>query len=165
MASEQRPRAGEVVLRDVTDDDLPIFFEHQLDLEANRLVGFAPRDEEEFTAHWIKIRADATVVKQTILFKGRVAGYAVSFERLGEREVGYWLGRGFWGKGIATRALEEFLRQVTVRPLCARVAKHNGASLRVLQKCGFTIVGEGTFSNANGEESEEHILSLGEEPS
>jgi len=154
------------MLRDVIDDDLPIFFEHQLDPESNRLVGFAPRDENAFAAHWIKIRADATVVKRTILYDGDVAGYAVSFERFGEREVGYWLGKEFWGKGIATRALQQFLHHVEARPLCARVAKHNIASLRVLQKCGFAIVGEGTFTSAGGEDCIEYVLSLGgKEPS
>jgi RimJ/RimL family protein N-acetyltransferase len=49
-------------------------------------------------------------------------------------------GREFWGQGIATRALEKLLTQVPIRSLHARVALANGASLRVLQKCGFTIV-------------------------
>lgn len=161
MASEPHPQSGEVVLRDIEDADLPIFFQHQLDPEANRLVGFVPRDQAAFTAHWQKIRGDAGVVKKTILYDANVAGYAVSFERFGEREVGYWLGREFWGKGIASRALQQFLLHVESRPLCARVAKHNIASLRVLQKCGFTIVGDGTFTAADGKECEEHVLSLG----
>lgn len=73
---------------------------------------------------------------------GRVAGYLTSFLRDDVREVGYWLGREFWGKGLATRALREFLAVETRRPLAARVAKHNAGSLRVVQKCGFTITGE-----------------------
>jgi RimJ/RimL family protein N-acetyltransferase len=85
----------------------------------------------------------------------------VSFEQSGEREVGYWIGREYWGKGIATRALSEFLGHVKVRPLYAHVAKHNIASIRVLEKCGFTISGEDKrFSNARGEEVEEFVLKL-----
>ena len=160
MRSRRHSKSGEVVLRDVIDADLLVFYEHQLDPEANRLVGFAPRDAAAFTTHWITVRANETSVNKTILFEGRVAGYIVSFERFGEREVGYWLGREFWGKGIATRALQDFLNHLPMRPLCARVAKHNGASLRVLQKCGFTIVSEGTFTSADGEEYEEHVLFL-----
>ena len=56
------------------------------------------------------------------------------------REGGYWIDREYWGKGIATKALSRFLCQVTERPLCALVARHNTASIRVLEKCGFAIV-------------------------
>ncbi len=53
------------------------------------------------------------------------------------------------------------LNHVKVRPLYGRAAKDNIASLRVLEKCGFTICGEGRgFSNARGEEVEEFILRL-----
>ena len=68
-----------------------------------------------------------------------MAGNTVSFVNFGEREVGYWIGRGFWGRGVATRALAEFLRLEARHPLYAGVARHNAASLRVLQKCGFRI--------------------------
>ena len=71
----------------------------------------------------------------------------------------YWLGREFWGKGIATWALTEFLVFEQCRPIYARVAKDNLASLRVLQKCGFVITGEDKgFANARGQETEEYIL-------
>ena len=112
-------------------------------------------------AHWARIMADNTVVLKTILFDGHVAGNVVSFERFGEREVGYWIGRQYWGKGVATRALSEFLGHETTRPLYARVAKHNVASLRVLEKCGFTISGHDTApADTGGEEVEEVILKL-----
>jgi RimJ/RimL family protein N-acetyltransferase len=51
--------------------------------------------------------------------------------------VGYWLGRSYWGRGIATRALALFLPLVPARPLYAHVASHNTGSMRVLVKCGF----------------------------
>ena len=80
-----------------------------------------------------------------------MAGNVVSWQQSGEQEVGYWLGREYWGKGIATRALSAFLDHFKTRPLYAHVAKHNRASIRVLEKCGFTITGE---------EVEEFILKL-----
>ncbi len=132
----------DVVLRDVTEEDLPAFFEHQRDPDANQLAAFPARDREAFFAHWTKILGDATVVKKAILFDGSVAGNVVSWEQSGEREIGYWLGKSFWGKGIATAALSEFLGHEAIRPLFAHVAKHNAASIRVLEKCGFTVVGE-----------------------
>jgi hypothetical protein len=40
----------DVRLRDVMEDDLPLFFEQQLDPEANRMAAFAPRDRDAFLA-------------------------------------------------------------------------------------------------------------------
>ena len=133
------PMRSEVRLRDVVAEDLPVFFEQQIDPEAVRMAAFPSRDRDAFTAHWAKVRADATVAKQTILFDGQVAGNIVSFEQSGTPLVGYWIGKSFWGRGIATRALSEFLRHVETRPLYARVAKHNVGSIRVLEKCGFHV--------------------------
>ena len=140
------PSTGDVVLREVTEDDLPIFFEHQRDPDASRMAAFPPRDRDAFTAHWTKILGDETVITRTVVFDGRVAGNVVSFERSGRREVGYWIGREHWGKGVATKALAEFLGQLKVRPLYAGVAKDNTASKRVLEKCGFTISDEADAS-------------------
>lgn len=133
-----RPR---VYLRDVLDSDLPIFFEYQRDPEANRMAAFPARDHEAFTAHWAKIRIHPTNILKTIVFEGEVAGNIGSWVAGDKRFVGYWLGREFWGKGIATVALKEFVGHVKTRPLHAFVAKHNVASIRVLEKCGFVVSG------------------------
>ena len=134
--------SGDVVLRAVRDEDLPVFYVHQSDPEANRMASFPARERAAFDAHWEKIRADATIVIRTIEFQGAVAGNLVSFEKDGAREVGYWLGREFWGRGVASRALAQFLELVTVRPLHAVLAPHNIASRRVLEKCGFRFEAE-----------------------
>jgi RimJ/RimL family protein N-acetyltransferase len=152
---------GLLHLRDVREEDLPIFFIHQADTEAARMAAFTPRDQDVFMAHWAKILSDEKVDKQTILFDGRVAGNIVSFEVSGEREVGYWIGKEYWGRGIATQALREFLKQVKSRPLYAHAAKHNLGSLRVLEKCGFTCIGEDAiYSALHGADVEEYILIL-----
>jgi RimJ/RimL family protein N-acetyltransferase len=153
-----------VRLRAVADADLSIFFEQQLDPEANRMAAFTgkdPADRHAFNSHWTKIRTDETVVMRTILAGGEVAGYVATFERLGEREVSYWIGRELWGRGIATAALRLFLAETSSRPLYARAAQDNAASIRVLEKCGFQVVGRDRFfANARGEETEEAILKL-----
>ena len=150
-----------ILLRDVQESDLPIFFEHQRDPAANQMAAFPARDKNAFMTHWAKIMKDESVILRTILFESRVAGNVVSFEMSGEREVGYWLGRKFWGKGIATQALSAFLAQVTIRPLYAHVAKHTIASQRVLEKCGFVVSGQDKgFLNVRGEKVEEMILML-----
>jgi RimJ/RimL family protein N-acetyltransferase len=153
--------AGNIQLRNVQESDLSLFFEQQRDPLANQMAAFLPRDKDAFMAHWAKIMKDETIILKTILFEGQVAGNLVSFVLSGEREVGYLLGRDFWGKGIATRALLEFLKQVKERPLYAHVAKHNIASLRVLEKCGFRLQGEEkNFAVIQGEPVEGLILKL-----
>ena len=129
----------DIQLRDVVEADLPIFFEQQRDPEANAMAAFPARERDDFVAHWARILKDESIAKKTILFDGQVAGNVVSFDHDGQREVGYWLGKDFWGRGIATRALSRFLGCEPIRPLCARVARHNVASIRVLEKCGFRV--------------------------
>jgi RimJ/RimL family protein N-acetyltransferase len=136
------PLTGGVLLRDVEGGDLPVFFEHQLDPEATRMADFPARDRGPFMAHWHRILGDESVVKKTILYGDEVAGNVVSFTSSGEREVGYWIGRRYWGRGIAKRALAAFLDLERRRPLYAHVARHNAASIRVLENCGFRKMGE-----------------------
>ncbi len=153
-----------VRLRDVADSDIPIFFGQQLDAEANHMAAFTskdPSDRAAFDHHWRRIRADADISPQTILQGEVVVGYVVSFDLFGDLSVGYWLGRAYWGQGLATAALRVFLAQMTERPLYARAASDNLASLRVLQKCGFKVIGADTgFAYGRGAEVEELILRL-----
>ena len=149
-----------ISLRDVIQADLPTLFEQQLDPDATAMAAFPSRDQESFMAHWAKIMADEKVIIRTILFDSQVAGSVVSWEVEGEREVGYWLGKEFWGKGIATQALTQYIGLVKTRPLYAHVARHNVGSRRVLEKCGFKLIGEDTYTNPAGAEVEEFILKL-----
>jgi RimJ/RimL family protein N-acetyltransferase len=135
-------------LRDVEADDLPLFFEHQRDPVAVAMVAFRSRDRAAFDQHWAKLLADETKLKKTIVVAPNafgavlaesVVGNIGSWTSEGKREVGYWIDRAFWGRGVATEALSAFLRLEQTRPLYAGVAKHNVASIRVLQKCGFTL--------------------------
>ncbi len=136
------PLTDGVLLRAVEEADLPVFFEHQLDPEATRIADFPSRDWETFLAHWQRILDEESVTTQTILFEDEVAGNVVSFESSGEREVGYWIGSKYWGRGVATRALATFLDLERRRPLYAHVASHNAAPIRVLKNCGFSTSGE-----------------------
>jgi len=137
---EPNCRMNEVRLRNVEPNDLPIFYEHQLDPDATRMAEFPARDRASFDAHWERnILGNPDAIIQTILFDGEVAGNMGSWPQNGVRLVGYWIGKEYWGKGVATRALAAFLRRVTDRPLHAHVAKHNVGSIRVLEKCGFSL--------------------------
>ena len=151
---------NKIHIRDVTESDLPILYEQQLDPEATAMAAFPSRDHDAFMAHWKKIMAYENNLIKTISYAGEVAGYILSWEMEGEREVGYWLGKEYWGKGIATQALAEYVSIVKTRPLMSHVARHNIGSRRVLEKCGFKVIGEDKYTNPAGVEVEEFVLKL-----
>ena len=131
-----------VELRAVIPANLPIFYEQQLDPIAVVMAAFPSREKSAFDAHWAKILSNNQIQIRTILYGGQVAGNVLCFKPEDKTEVGYWLGRPYWGKGIATQALRLFLELISLRPLYAHVAQHNAGSRRVLEKCGFKLVGE-----------------------
>jgi RimJ/RimL family protein N-acetyltransferase len=151
----QEPESVEVRLRDVTPDDLPIFFEHQRDPDAVHMAAFTtsnPSDRDAFNLYWQRIMSSETVTVRTVLVDACVAGHILSYMNDGTPEVSYWIGHEFWGRGVATRALRLFLNEMSERPIYARAAADNAGSIRVLQKCGFTICGQYSgFANARGE--------------
>jgi len=159
----KRPTSAErISLSKVRTSDLPVFFENQLDPEANRMAAFGakdPTDRKEFMAHWRKILGDPRNVTSAVLLDGHVVGHIAEFDLFGKPSVAYWYSHDVWGRGVATIALRNFLRLIQVRPIFARVAKDNVASVRVLEKCGFVACGQETgFAQARGAEIEELIF-------
>ena len=132
------------VLREVVEGDLPAFHEYECDPEAAAMAAFPSRDRDAFMAHWAKTLANDSALTMTIVSDGEVAGNIGCWEADGHRFVGYWIGREFWGRGLATQALAELLGLVEARPLYAHVVKSNVASIRVLEKNGFVEVGRHT---------------------
>ena len=153
-----------IVLRDVAESDLAILFEHQKDPEASRMAAFVsrdPSDREAFLTHWRRILSDPTVITKAILWKGHVAGTVGNFLWDGKPQVTYWIGKEFWGNGIATQALMEFLGIVNHRPLYASTVGDNVASIRVLEKCGFAMRGcAKAFARGRSAEVEEVFFEL-----
>lgn len=116
------------MLRGVEETDLPIFFEYESDPAAVHMAAFTaknPADRAVFDAHWKRILSDEAVIVRTVLFEGHVVGSVASFidQEFGKREVTYWIGRQYWGKGIATKALSKFLRELKVRPFTRALQK------------------------------------------
>lgn len=126
-------------LRAVETDDLPTLYRYQLDPEANRMAAVNPRNLETFYAHWAKTFNNPHVIARAILSDGVLVGHIACFRADEKDNVGYWVGKQYWGRGIASRALALLLEEVTTRPLYARVASHNVASLRVLTRFGFVV--------------------------
>jgi len=144
-----------VTLRPLRDDDREAMFRLESDEVGANMIAFLPRvpgDREAFDKHWERLHSTPENLVFTIEVDGDYGGYALSFVVNGEREVGYWVDRPLWGRGIATAALSALLAELDERPLFAHAAADNEASRRVLEKCGFVVVAE-TESFAPGRES------------
>jgi RimJ/RimL family protein N-acetyltransferase len=151
-------------LRELRDDDRDVLFEQWADPVAAQMAAFTPpdhMDRDAYERRWTRNAANETVIARAILIDGEVAGSIASWADGDERELTYWIGRSYWGKGIATAALEAFLDVDRARPLNARVACDNVASFRVLEKCGFAVVGtDRGFAEARSAEIDEFVLQL-----
>lgn len=156
----------QLVLRDVRDDDVPLLFEQWADPVAAHMAAFTPpdhMDRDAFDRRWERLRGNPSLLTRAIVVDGEVAGTIGSWGEPGEREVTYWIGRAFWGRGIATAALRAYLDVERSRPLHGRVAADNVGSRRVLEKCGFEVTGaERGFAEARSAEIDELVLRLGE---
>jgi RimJ/RimL family protein N-acetyltransferase len=134
------PRSGgpaNIRLRPVGVADVPLFFEYQRDPLAARMAAATPVSRRDHDALWRAALTDPAILARTVVVDGEVAGSLTSWTQWEQRQLGYWLGRDHWGRGVATTALALFLCELTVRPVHAYVAGHNIASRRVLEKCGF----------------------------
>ena len=131
-----------ISLRAITEADLPTLYENQRDPEATEMVGFPARELEAFLAHRAKTEADPTNESRAIMVGETLAGDIVSWAQDGERRIGYWIGKQYWGRGVASAALKAFVAELTERPLYADVLKTNTGSIRVLEKAGFRLLGE-----------------------
>jgi RimJ/RimL family protein N-acetyltransferase len=146
------------------DRDLDAIFRQTLDPESVRMAAFTardPADRDAFLAHTARLRTDPGVWHRAIEADGAVVGTIGSFVIEGEREVTYWIDRAYWGRGIASAALQLLLAEFDDRPMYGRAASDNGGSIRVLEKAGFRRIGVNRgFAHGRGEEIEETILRL-----
>jgi RimJ/RimL family protein N-acetyltransferase len=156
-----------IALRPIRDADLPIFFEHQRDPVACHMAAFThadPDDRAAFDAHWARIRSTPGVVNRTIVEAAdaeAVLGHVGAWQDEGCWEVTYWIDRAHWGRGIASAALALLLRELDTRPVLARAASDNLASIRVLERCGFVATGtDRGHANARAAEIEETLFRL-----
>lgn len=153
-----------IQLRPTTISDLDTLFQFQLDKEGGFLAAFMPKDYTDKNAYiekYTQLLANPTVNNQTIILNNTIVGSIAKFVMEGDTEITYWIDRKFWGKGIATDALKEFLTIEIIRPIYGRVAFDNFGSQKVLEKCGFIKVGSDKgFASARKMEIEEFIYKL-----
>jgi [ribosomal protein S5]-alanine N-acetyltransferase len=156
----------DIKLRLTEISDLENLFQFQLNKEGGYLAAFMPKDPTDKSAYinkYKKLLNDPTVNNQTIIFDNTIVGSIAKFVMEGNTEITYWIDRKFWGKGIATSSLHNFLKIELNRPIYGRVAFDNFGSQKVLEKCGFIKIGlDKGFSNARQNEVEEFIYKLSE---
>lgn len=154
----------DIKLRTTEISDLDFLFQFQLDKEGGYLAAFMPKDPADKVAYiekYSRLLDDPTVNNQTIIIDNTIVGSIAKFVMGGDTEITYWIDKKFWGQGVATKALKEFLIIETIRPIFGRVAFDNFGSQKVLEKCGFEKVGtDKGFANARQMEIEEFIYKL-----
>jgi RimJ/RimL family protein N-acetyltransferase len=92
-------------------------------------------------------RKNPTWVSFAIEIDGNFAGDIGLFKISGHKaEMGYWLARDYWGRGIMTGVVKEVVRfafrELGIRRVYAHVFTYNPASVRVLEKAGFEFEGK-----------------------
>ena len=153
-----------ILLTETGVKDLDTFFQFQLDEEANYLAAFTakdPHDKKAYIEKYTKFLSDPTIHMRTIKLGDEIAGSIAKFIVHGEIGITYWLDRKYWGRGIATEALQQFLAIEKARPIVGRTAFDNYGSQKVLEKTGFKKTGtDKGFANARQTEIEEYIYTL-----
>ena len=156
--------AHDVRLRPVTDDDLDALFELESEVEGADMIAFLPRepgDRAAFDAHWARIRTIPENRFWIVEADGHFAGYALSFIMNDARQVGYWITKDLWGRGIASAALAALLEELPERPLWASTVDDNLGSQKVLQNGGFVFDHvERTHAPRRKGEVEERVFKL-----
>jgi [ribosomal protein S5]-alanine N-acetyltransferase len=103
-----------------------------------------------------------------IFYEGSLVGFVgtkgIDYKN-SEAEFGYWLGKKYWGKGITSEAVKQFIllffENINIERLYAGAYKENIASSRVLLKNGFKKFKEAkVFDKFSGEEKEEEWFEL-----
>lgn len=151
-------------MRIIRSEDLDKLFEFQTDVEVNYLAAFtAPNSDDKWAyfEKWSKLLLDSKVNLRTIFYESQIAGSVAKYEMDGKPEITYWIGKAFWGKGIATTALRQFLEIEKSRPVYGRVAFDNLRSIKVLENCGFQKIRTAKgFANARVKEILEYVYEL-----
>lgn len=147
-----------------SEADLSALFEFQLDKEAEYQAAFTakdPTDKQAYIEKYTKHVNDPTINMLTIWIDDVIVGSIAKFIMHGDTEVTYWIDKKYWGKGLATIALQHLLATESTRPIFGRTAFDNKGSQRVLEKCGFVKIGtDKGFANARQAEIEEFIYKL-----
>ncbi len=163
---------GVCTLREWREEDIDRLaaLANDWDIAANMRDTFPHPYERKDAELWVRLNAGKSEPENfAIEAGGQLAGGAgfqlLSAERSGCAELGYWLGKPFWGRGYATAACKALANYLFDRYGLRRIEAHahggNVASQRVLEKSGFQR--EGVLRRAvikGGEVRDIHLFGL-----
>ena len=132
-----------ITLRLLCDDDYDAFHAIVSDFDVVKMTSSWPYPaEEEFTRMRMSTPEAKTGQVNAIEVNGEFAGVV----GVVNADVGYLIGKAFWGRGVMTHALKmktnEFFSDPSSTVLTSCVWHDNPASARVLEKNGFRKTGE-----------------------
>ncbi|NNG05880.1 MAG: GNAT family N-acetyltransferase [Inquilinus sp.] len=142
-------RTDRLILRPFRATDAGAVTEYCGDWDVARMTARLPHPyPPRMAAEWIAGQETDTVEQRFCVEADGAPVGAVGLSDLGDGafEIGYWIGRPFWGRGYATEAALRVVRYAFeergARRLTAAHFLDNPASARVLEKCGFAATGE-----------------------
>lgn len=139
-----------LILRPWSEEDAETLYRYAKDPEVGPAAGWPPHTSVEESKHIIgTVLSDegtyAVVLKETMepvgsagLKFGEKSSLAIGED---EAEVGYWIAKDYWGRGLIPEAVEELLRygfeELGLKRIWCGVFEGNQKSARVQEKCGF----------------------------
>lgn len=150
-----------LTLRAMCADDIPAFVPLLNDFDVVKNLTHIPHpyteaDGREFIARTEQKRSQGLSLNYAVLLDGEtLIGFCTANieddsgrRHPGSRELGYWYGKSFWGRGYATEAAEAVVDHafdvLGATALTSGVYVDNPGSRRVLEKLGFSKVGTAT---------------------
>ena len=150
-SSEMELATGRLVLRAWRESDAVTLYEYARDPEIGPAAGWPPHTSVDDSLNVIRTvfsapETYAVVLKSTgesvgsigLLF-GKDSHVAVI--RPDEAEIGYWIGRPYWGQGLIPEAMRRLLRRcfedLGMSAVWCCHYDGNAKSRRVMDKCGF----------------------------
>lgn len=103
-----------------------------------------PKQYRKFLRSWKRAEMEGTAAPAVIELDGQMVGMvtigSIQPFPVSQAWIGYWVGSSYTHGGVATAAVAlacDYARRVGIHRLEATVLSDNGASIRVLEKCGF----------------------------
>jgi RimJ/RimL family protein N-acetyltransferase len=142
-------RTARLCLRAVVDGDAPRIAALAGDWDVASMTGRIPYPYSEAAAYqWINGVEEGERVFGVECRSELIGICGFTLESNGDAELGYWIGKPYWGLGYATEApnavMDYGFRKAGVRRFICKHLTGNPASARVIQKLGFKYVGDAT---------------------
>jgi ribosomal-protein-alanine N-acetyltransferase len=155
--------ARELRLRELTEADIPAWFERATDADSADLAGDPIPSSIEQGAAWLQRHRDRFIAKTALRWAIEPEAASASAGTVGliidprQRDIADFaivVGRAFWRKGvgtIATRLVTSYgFEKLGLSEIRAEVLQRNPASIRLLEKAGFVRVREVPGDPASG---------------